>query len=478
MLIFIAWPLLKFRTMRASERVPRRAALYFFVSSIVTVALIIVLTIHLGYGLSDFDIWSRVPGFDQTTEKLQRLAEAVDTNVALEAGQGIDALNQAMTSNYFQNAARNIQDNKTACGVDKAYSVQEQRFEVLKLRDFPVANYPYFDQMFWVDNGGFQQIKWTVRSRVTPATRLCQFNFFVETMQGHLWQFADGNRKESFRIDPLYSPNTGEYQAVIGLTYDHANDPADKPERPLAMTAMVTEMLSLIDPVVPPGYGFAVVDESGMVLFHSVSDRNGREQLFDEVDGDPAVRAAVFARTGGQLATTYHGAPHRFFVRPLRHILGCPWTLITFRDLRPLAALQLQRTVLMLILCVIYLLLVCFCAIAFVRMYDYPRGWLWPQSTLNARYVHVTLSLLTLAALLYAVVLWASLLVSFVAAVTASVAAIVIISWKLRGRELHVGGSNLLLRVGSIVVSLWRIWWVQDLSWWRLDRWGWRGGWS
>ncbi len=459
LVICIAWPLLKFRTMRASERVPRGAGLYFFVTSIITIVLLMILTIHL---------WYRVADFDHTQEKLERLAEAIDNNVTREARQALDALSQAMASDHFRKAAGNLQANSTACGVEpkSPYTITEQAGDVLKRRDFPVAGYPYFDQMFWADGNGFQQIKWTVRSHPTPATRLCQYPFFTETLEGHLWYFEDGGPAQSrFRIDPLYSPNTGEYQAVISQPYVQRED---LPGRPLAMTAMVTQMLSLIHPVAPPDYGFAMVDESGTVLFHSTAERNGREQLFDEVDNDPAVRAAVYARTGGHLITNYHGAPHRFFVRPLRSIQGCPWTLAAFRDLRPLSALQLERTILFLVLSVGYLLLVGLFAAIFIRFQDYPLKWLWPQASMNALYVHTALSLIILAALLYVVVIRAPLLVSFLSAVTAPVVAIRVIAWKLQGRALRIRWLAYILLAAVVGVVALSIAWMRDLRWWQV----------
>ncbi len=472
-LLVIAWPLLKFRTMRASERVPRRAGLYFFVSCIVTIALLMILANHLWYQSSDFD---------DTKAKLERLAEAIDINVSRETQQAVEALGEATNSRFFLSAAEKIEDYQTPCGQGTPHPVKDAQGNILARLDFPVAGYPYFDQMFWADKYGYQQIKWTVHSTPTPATRLCQFNFFTETLQGHLWHFetpqgrrwhfADTDPSVSFRIDPVYSPNTGEYQAIVSQSYEpqsyeQSGNRSNAKARALAMRAMVTPMLSLIHPVAPPGYGFAMVDESGLVLFHSIAERNGHEQLFDEVEGDPAVRAAVFARTGGHLVTNYHGAPYRFFVRPLRRIQDCPWTLITFRDLRPLAAMQLERTILLLVLTIGYLMLVCLFAIVFIRPGSYPRPWLWPQPAMNARYIHTTLTLLALTGLMYLVMLWASMVVSFVAAMTSSVVAIGVVSWKLQNREDRIRNLSYLLLATAIVAVGWKILWLHDLAWWR-----------
>src|SRR5262249_44617418 len=136
-------------------------------------------------------------------------------------------------------------------------------------------------------------------------------------------------------------------------------------------------------------------------------------------DDDPGLRAAVFARTGGHLIANYHGNAHRFYVRPLRRIQGCPWTLVTFRDLRPLSAMQQDRTILALALTVGYLLLVGIVAAFFIHMGNYPLDWLWPQAKMNGLYLHTAVSLVATAALLYTFLIRAPLILSFLAAAVA-----------------------------------------------------------
>ena len=47
-----------------------------------------------------------------------------------------------------------------------------------------------------------------------------------------------------------------------------------KAKEPLAVTTLTIPMHSLIDPVMVPGFGFAVINDEGRVLFHSDPHHN------------------------------------------------------------------------------------------------------------------------------------------------------------------------------------------------------------
>ena len=66
-------------------------------------------------------------------------------------------------------------------------------------------------------------------------------------------------------------------------------------------------MRSLIGPVLPPGFAFAVIDRSGKVLFHSDRQRNGNEDFFVETDNNRRLRAQVAAHSADGLSINYWG---------------------------------------------------------------------------------------------------------------------------------------------------------------------------
>jgi hypothetical protein len=200
-----------------------------------------------------------------------------------------------------------------------------------------------------VDDRGYQRVKWSVKDSTTPSTPVCDpaaYPFFQEVREGRLWTL-DVAEHGSFQltIHPVYSPNTGEYFAAVA-------QPALR--GPLRVVTLVTPMISLARPVMPPGFGFAIVDNLGKVLFHSVPQKNGTENFFRECDNDVTLRSAVLAQSGKHVTANYMGVRQRLYVTPLKRIRNSSWSLIVFHDLTPSRTTHLEAFLMFLVLAAFY----------------------------------------------------------------------------------------------------------------------------
>ena len=132
-----------------------------------------------------------------------------------------------------------------------------------------------------------------------------------------------GGRRRDFcndspcTLESVWSLTTGGAQAVLAKELDPKMD--NGPESPkLAVAAISFPMRSLIGPVLPPGFAFAVIDDSGNVLFHSDRQRNGNEKFFVETDNNRRLRAQVAAHSADALNINYWGARYRAYVKPMQ----------------------------------------------------------------------------------------------------------------------------------------------------------------
>src|SRR5262249_30605964 len=155
---------------------------------------------------------------------------------------------------------------------------------------------------------------WEVASQPTSPTNVSDRAYFRETVKGNLWQFAGSGSPTRFRVDPIFSRNTGEYRAVISTKL--VNSPLCK-DVELSVLSMVTPLLSLSEPVMPPDYGFALVDSSGGVLFHSTATKNGHENFFNELDDARDLEVAILADREKNLSARYGGFDTRLRATPL-----------------------------------------------------------------------------------------------------------------------------------------------------------------
>lgn len=255
----------------------------------------------------------------------------------------------------------------------------------------PLDSYFDFERFTWADSQGQQCFKWSLNDARDPLVKdIHERRYFKEARNG------------SAAIDPVFSWSTG--RRVVALARPVRIPPAVKAARPAgieppdARPAFVgvlgVEMNSLNRPILPPGYGFAVIDEAGGVLFHSEQGRAGYENFFEETDNDRRLKALVFARRSDSQDAAYLGRGHRLFVTPIqppppvveksaaKEPIRTPpfWTLIVFSDKADMRSFNVDTMSTATLLLVLYLFVYmagCF-LLRTVRRH-YRAGWLWPE---------------------------------------------------------------------------------------------------
>ena len=110
-------------------------------------------------------------------------------------------------------------------------------------------------------------------------------------------------------VDSIQAWTSGNLRAIVAAPTTYKD---------LPVATITIPLRSLIDPVVVPGFQFAVVDHAGLVLFHSDAQRNGHENLFAETDVNRRLRAAVVARQSRLLTLRYWGRNHRAYLSATR----------------------------------------------------------------------------------------------------------------------------------------------------------------
>ena len=243
----------------------------------------------------------------------------------------------------------------------------------------PKSPYPYLSSAFWLDELGWQQIKWTMRSSVTNRVNLSDRAYFLRLRQGRHYDY----KGHEFWIEPVTSKTTGANTVVIAKRM--------VPEEPRSwIAALDTKLVSLMQPVIPEGFGYAVIDENGKVLFHSAAKLHLGENFFEECDNNQLLRAAVLGRWKQSLTSSYFGKGNSLYVEPLEAL---PWTIIAFHEKDSLRTTFSETLGLCLVLFFIYVVVLSLllAAIWLGNRFSQDRStWLWPDRTKRALYVHST----------------------------------------------------------------------------------------
>jgi len=301
----------------------------------------------------------------------------------------------------------------------------------LILTDEQLSYYPYFISAFWVNTSGKQQIKWTTRQNLTNNVSVVDREYFFKPrMEQH---YTYGEHK--FYLQPIVSKTTGQNEVTISKAITPFNNPQ------VWISAINTRMLSLAQPVIPSGFGFAVIDGSGKVLFHSDEKRHLGENFFEESDNNQELRAAVLGRSNQLLSVSYLGKGHSMYVRPMG-VSQFGWTVIAFRNkdfLRTTFSEIMSLCLVLFFAHLIFTLIVLLVVYLINRTSRDPVAWLWPAPDKTRIYTSLTVLNIFLIFLSLAAVRWLPGLWKIGVPVATSLSAILLFVWLIkREKESHL----------------------------------------
>jgi hypothetical protein len=384
----LLWPLLKVAYMSPTERL-KRLHVFFLISSSLFVTGVLTTLVLNGAYMSRLD--------DDAHRQLEDLAAAIDKNVKAELARALILMNRLECPYCYTH-------DVLAKATDKEWT-RTRILEEPSVRN-ALDLYPYFDNIFWADRDGRQLFKITVHGEATPQTSVADTAYFRAVRDGQRlkslpWRpIADANidpveyetaLATKFHLETLYSTNTGEYFVVLAK-------PAQAKGLPRYLSGsvaevLVTKFISLQQPVLPAGFGYAVVDHDGLVQFHSSEGRNQIEDFFKESRENPVIQAMVAAGTTGYADVDYDGRQQLMRVLPLPYLADPGLTLIVFRDTNYFRMINMA--------CILTFGFLgtmlgapafCLLALCIARRGSYPLERMWPDGGRRASYIGIVVA--------------------------------------------------------------------------------------
>ena len=389
--IFMSSPLLKILFMNHRQHL-RLREIAWLSSSLVLLAIVFTLS-----GLNAIGF----PLNDDTEEQLGILGRNLSNNIHYELksmrNQLVDWCNLRPTK---QDKSRvSLQEDLTSYKdkqrqVVRSYdpNYQPPKHQISKLQSpSDVGSYSYLNNVFWTDDDGQQIVKWGASRYLTPMIDISQYRLFTHPESIYLDQ-----KGPAFRFDSVIPTSKVEYLAALTISTKDCNidlleDFPRRSDLTGGIAVLTAQPLSLIDPILPYGYGFALLDDNGVVLFHSDKTKNLHENFLQETDWNKQLHAAMFGHSNQRsLLITYMGNDYQARVMPIPGVSQAPWSLVVYRDLAPVRTLNLQA----IIMAATLLLLICVlpaAAIAIWALILRPRfapEWLWPNHARMLTYVY------------------------------------------------------------------------------------------
>jgi hypothetical protein len=310
LLLLFSMPLMKLFFMSSIERLHRKDALLTPPTFIVCSAIVtLIFLVTAKYYLSD------IPKLDR---RLQTLATSIKKEFTKEI-QSIYQLTKQVSA---------VKPPTAYTTISVAQQLSEDNDALPNFEE-----YPFLRSMYWLDNSGKQTFEYSMldaesydyeeKSRPAFSNR----DYFKAILQGKGYPLV--SRDTLSYLQSIVSWTTGEPVSVFSLPL--ANDTTILPRgnAQSKVLAISTVLNSVTDPVLPPGFGFSIIDQDGLVLYHTDRQKNLQENLLQEVDHNPHLMAALASESSVTTDVSYFNRSYRLHLQPISNI---PWYMVTTYD--------------------------------------------------------------------------------------------------------------------------------------------------
>ena len=254
--------------------------------------------------------------------------------------------------------------------------------------------YPYYDMVFLMNDRGEQVYKGVVDETPVTFHDVSQRDYFKKIKDKEYWFTG---KDEPMMLEPVYSKSTGRYEINLSIPLELTNEENDRP----VAAGMSFRPLSVINPVLPQGFGFAIIEPGGKVLFHSDPRLNLNENFFTECENAGNLISAVFSRAEDLERVTYQGKRWNLYLMPIKNI---PWTLVVFKDRDILGSRNLEKIFSAWLIYLLYMAVLAVLLFFYMLLYFFrgkiadPRvrhlhtkfKWIWPANELRFKYIVIT----------------------------------------------------------------------------------------
>lgn len=395
-LALFALPYLKLRFIGSREALHKHDILVLSITLMVALSCITLALLELHMR----DVWQ-----DHIDERLNLVADNISESFDEEV-KSIAMLLGGLTKNNGQLSS--VENQSRPYSLTNVLAKAESA-DSPELPESILKNYPFFEMVYWMDVNGEQIDKWTIKATSTPLISVKDREYFTNAHELNFTNSASIEELEhGWALESIRSKNTGEVSGVVSLNSGEQGF--------AAVAAAYTPLLSVIEPVLPPGFQFAVINDQGDVLFHQDPSRNLSENLFEWVDKEDALRAAVWSGNNWpELDLVYRAKAYRAHLRPLD---PTPWSLVVFYDVRDS---RLARVDILTVAFLFYLIYLIVIFLMYFYLWARTREtmknpffiWLWPSRDR----VHVYVGSILIAgicALVWALLLWQSTRTGFI----------------------------------------------------------------
>ena len=154
--------------------------------------------------------------------------------------------------------------------------------------------YPYLAFVFWIDHSGQWIARWSYKNAFgnAPMLKVADRQYFQDFLNNKAFKIEGVD--DSINIQPTLSRLEGEYNVnVLKRSRARIDTGSLKP----FLIGMSSEMHSIDHVLMPPGYGFSIIDEHGDIQFDSKAGRPLLSNILEDLGNPGAIQQTANYRT-------------------------------------------------------------------------------------------------------------------------------------------------------------------------------------
>lgn len=306
LLLLIFLPIIKFYLIGYDETVKFIDITLGAVSFIVGPALLTLILIQV------LLLWSADLRAKSNLDSLSSQIDSSFTKDILSAYRQLDTLDSLISNENSAGVAMKEKDSNANVSNQIISYFRSHRGD---------ANLDYnFDRIFWIDSLGKQKIKGQVGNDELLFTNVATRKYF-KIFKNNSAYMLPGNPGSFFGFEPVTSWADGEFRIIISKKSRFKNG---------AIVAVATQMPSVTQTILPPGFGFCIIDDAGRVQLHADMNRNLQENIIDKMSPSRPIKEAISSRQASYFNNLkFYGKTNAANIVPISKI---PFFLITFYD--------------------------------------------------------------------------------------------------------------------------------------------------
>lgn len=270
-------------------------------------------------------IWINQYQNERIRSTLGNLQENIQTNFYKEIQQNIEQQKRYDVLIADPSTFLNCLNNNSL--IEKLEKLKVSTKDTPDIKDiiFHPQVYKMFTSLHWMNANGNDIASWNMTRKPATYFKLADRDYFRDIKYNRLNVLP--HSIDSFSIQPVLSRFTGEY--TINIATRSSAKVNDSTAIAMGLSA---KMYSVYNTLLPPGYGFCIIDSSGLVLCHADADRNLQENIFKETKNNYNLRTAVKHKDSTLIKdVSLYENPVQMIVKPLP---GLSYYLITYHEQR------------------------------------------------------------------------------------------------------------------------------------------------